>query len=201
MEVVDVGLQKSNYSSLPLHQLMSSNFSGEDDEQYHNLYGTLVTIVSCSKQVRSPSYPLYIATEPFIAINGYYSYAIINAPASHIEDFCTITTSTVAALNLLDLEFIQEKRAELFGENSTISYSDVHNAMADGFNLSYLVPPRKKTFLFCFLGFRYGGKRCIPYYYYNSSWGTTLNVALNRVPNVGFVFAHFLAAKFIFGAP
>ncbi|KAI6673076.1 hypothetical protein NL676_000982, partial [Syzygium grande] len=94
-----------------------------------------------------------------------------------------------------------ETRDPLFRENRPISYNDIHNAMADGFNLSYWVPPRKKTFRFCFLGFRYGGKRCISYYYDNSSWGTTLNVALSTIPNVGFVFAHFLAAKFIFGAP
>ncbi|XP_030441005.2 rust resistance kinase Lr10-like [Syzygium oleosum] len=73
--------------------------------------------------------------------------------------------------------------------------------MADGFNLSYFVRPQLKTYRFCFLGFGYLGKQCRSYNYYNSSWGTTLNVVLNRAPNVGFVFAHFVAAKFILGAP
>ncbi|XP_030466525.1 rust resistance kinase Lr10-like [Syzygium oleosum] len=201
MKVVDVGLQKSNCSSLPLHQLMTSNFNGEDYEQYYISGGARVTIVSCSKQVRSPSYPLYIATEPCIAINGYYSYAVIEAKASDIEDFCTITMSTMAAFYLWELEYLQEERAPWFRENRPISYNDIHNVMADGFNLSYRVPPPTKTFRFCFLGFRYGGKRCISYSYYNSSWGRMLNVALNTIPNVGFVFAHFVAAKFILGAP
>ncbi|XP_056171251.1 rust resistance kinase Lr10-like [Syzygium oleosum] len=200
IEVVDVGLQKSNCSSLPLHQLMRSNFSGEDDEHYYISYRTSVTIVSCSKQVRSPIYPLYIATEPCIAINGFYSYAVIDAEASDIEDFCTITTSTWAADYLWELEYLQEKRAPWFRENRPISYNDIHNAMTDGFNLYYDAWPQM-TFLFCFLGFRYGGQRCISYYSYKSSWATRLNVALNTIPNVGFVFAHFLAAKFILGAP
>ncbi|XP_056171250.1 rust resistance kinase Lr10-like isoform X2 [Syzygium oleosum] len=178
MKVVDVGLKKSNCFSLPLHQLMSSNFSGDYNEQYYISGGARVTIVSCSKQVRSPSYALYIATEPCIAINGYYSYAVIEAKASDIEDFCTITMSTMAAFYLGELEYLQEERAPWFRENRPISYNDIHNAMADGFNLSYWVPSRKKTFRFCFLGFRHRGKRCISYSY-----------------------AHFLAAKFIFGAP
>ncbi|KAF8041343.1 hypothetical protein BT93_A0065 [Corymbia citriodora subsp. variegata] len=202
MVVVDVGLQKSNCSSLPLHQLMLSNFSREEERYSIRGDAHSVTIVSCSKQVRSP---LYLATEPCIAINSYHSFAIISAQASDIEDFCTITTSIRAA------DYLWNITEALSWNNRTISYQDIHNVMADGFNLYYYVPPQKKTYQFCFFGFRYRGKQCIPYYYYNSSWGTALNVALNRVPNAGFVFgmddsaifcaAHFLAAKFIIGAP
>ncbi|KAF8007842.1 hypothetical protein BT93_K1738 [Corymbia citriodora subsp. variegata] len=202
MVVVDVGLQKSNCSSLPLHQLMLSNFSREE-ERYSILYDARrVTIVSCSKQVRSVScskhvrWPLYLATEPCIAINGYHSYAIISARASDIEDFCTITTSIRAS------DYLWNIIIEAFsGNNRTISYQDIHNAMADGFNLYYYVPPRKKTYRFCFFGFRYQGKQCMPYDYYNSSWGMALNNAMNTIPNPAFILAHFLTAKFIFGAP
>ncbi|XP_030538610.2 rust resistance kinase Lr10-like [Rhodamnia argentea] len=139
--------------------------------------------------------PSYIDTEPCTSSNGYYTYAFLEAMPSDIEDSCTIITSIFAAKYL----FLWDETGASPPEN--ISYKDIHSAMADGFNLSYWVLPRKKTFQFCFLGFRYGGKKCISYYYYNSSWGRALNVALNTVPDVGFVFVHFLAAKFIFGAP
>ncbi|XP_056171166.1 rust resistance kinase Lr10-like isoform X2 [Syzygium oleosum] len=190
MEVVDVGLQKSNCSSLPLHQLMPSNFSVEEDERYSIRDGTRVTFVSCSKQVRSP---LYIDTQPCITVNG--SYAVINAMASDIEEFCTITMSILAA------EYLQEKRAALSRQNRTISYNYIHNAMADGFNLSYWVWPQSKTFHFCFLAFQCRGQNRKSVYYYNSSWGRALKDAMNIVHIAGFVLAHFLAAKFIFGGP
>ncbi|KAL3715086.1 hypothetical protein ACJRO7_006906 [Eucalyptus globulus] len=188
MEVVDIGLQKSNCSSLPLHQLMPSNFSVEEHERYSIHYGTRVTILSCSKPVR---HPLYIDTKPCIPING--SYAVISAMASDIEHFCTITTSIPAA------EYLWEKRTELSRENRTISYNYIHNAMADGFNLSYWVWPLGKAAHFCFWGF--GGQNHISFDYYNSSWGRALNDAMNIVPYAGFALAHFLTAKFIFGAP
>ncbi|KAL3715092.1 hypothetical protein ACJRO7_006912 [Eucalyptus globulus] len=188
MEVADVELQKSDCSSLPLHQLTRSNFIDEDGEWY-SPYGTDVTFVSCSKQVRSH---LYSSTEPCIVTEGYHSYTVISAQASHIEDFCTITKSILAAYYSWDK--VQ------YPENRTISYHDIHNAMADGFHLSYYLP-QEKTYQFCFLGFRYRGTKCISYYYDKSSWGTALNVALNTVPDAGFIFAHFLAAKFILGAP
>ncbi|XP_039161040.1 LEAF RUST 10 DISEASE-RESISTANCE LOCUS RECEPTOR-LIKE PROTEIN KINASE-like 2.3 [Eucalyptus grandis] len=160
IEVVDVGLRKSDCSSLPLHQLTWLYFSDDDDDdEWYGPTGTSVTIVSCSRWV------------------------------SDIENFCTITKSIVAA------EYL-----EWLPDNRTISYNDIHNAMADGFNLSYNVR-RKKTYNFCFLGFRYRGTKCIPYSYDISSWGKALDDALNTVPDAGFIFAHFLAAKFIFGAP
>ncbi|KAF8007757.1 hypothetical protein BT93_K1680 [Corymbia citriodora subsp. variegata] len=183
IEVVDVGLRKNDCSSLPLHQLMLSNFRGEDP--YYFVYRTGMTIVSCSKQMRSP---FYINTEPCIVTKGYHSYAINYPSASEIEGSCTIGPSTFASIFALRV-------------NLRRSYNDIHDAMTDGFNLSYSVPPQKKTYHFCFLGFRYRGKKCITYSYYNSAGGRALNFALNKVPNAGFLLAHFLAAKFLFGAP
>ncbi|KAL3715087.1 hypothetical protein ACJRO7_006907 [Eucalyptus globulus] len=193
INAVDVGLRKSDCSSLPLHQLTRSNFSDEDDG-WNVLHGPTVTIVSCSKQVRSNS---YISTEPYIVTEGYHSYAVIFALASHIEDFCTITTSIYAAYDY-----------SWYPENRTISYNDIHNAMADGFNIRYS-PPQEKAYKFCFLGFRYLGTKmmkCTIYHpfdlpFQGHYWGTALNVALNTVSNPVFIFAHFLAAKFIIGAP
>ncbi|KAI6673075.1 hypothetical protein NL676_000981 [Syzygium grande] len=127
MEVVDVGLEKGNCSSLPLYQLTPSNFSGEEYKPYDiSSIFPAVTIKSCSKQVRSPS---YIDVEPCIAVKGYYLYAVIDARACDTEDFCTITTSTLAA------EDLWEKTEASSRENRTvsISYNDIHNAMADGF--------------------------------------------------------------------
>ncbi|KAF7846917.1 hypothetical protein BT93_L3592 [Corymbia citriodora subsp. variegata] len=147
LEVVDVGLRKSNCSSLPLYQLMPFIYSdGEDAISSMANYG------------------------PYLP--GYYSYAFIGTMASEIEDFCTITMSIPVGYYLWDeiVAFSQE--------NLTISYNDIHNVMADGFNLSYSVLPRTPTYISCFLGFRYVGIKCTPYDY-----------------------SHFLAGKFVFGAP
>ncbi|XP_056171583.1 uncharacterized protein LOC130139179 [Syzygium oleosum] len=127
MEVIDLGLQKGNCSCLPLHPLMPSNFSEEYPFFIAPIY-PMVTMMSCSKPVRSP---LYINVEPCITLNGYYSYAVINASASEIEEFCTITTSIVTGNYLL------YKIEALFGENRKISYNDIHDTLANGFNLSY----------------------------------------------------------------
>ncbi|KAF8041342.1 hypothetical protein BT93_A0064 [Corymbia citriodora subsp. variegata] len=163
MEVVDVGLQKSNCSSLPLHQLTPYNFSYvEDYYSYHYAYGMRVTIVSCSKQVRSP---LYINTEPCIITKGYHSYAVIDAYASNIEDFCTITTSILAAY------YLRDKIEALTGKNRTISYNNIHNVMAGGFNLSYRGPSLYGVF-------RSQEVKVFSYYY-----------------------SHFLVVKFILEAP
>ncbi|KAK3404821.1 hypothetical protein EUGRSUZ_K01116 [Eucalyptus grandis] len=226
IKVVDVGLRKGDCSSLPLYQLTSYNFSVGYGAWYRPPYvPPTVTIVSCSKQVRSH---LYISTESCIVTEGYHSYAIIDADPLDIEDFCTITRSIFAAAYLWDPR--------------KFSYNDIHNAMADGFNLSYS-PPQVKTYQFCFLGFRYLGTKtmkCIDYYPYKygfpievlypsnmliygssysscalkrrtvidwhenqntSYWGAALNVAMNTGADAVFIFAHFLAAKFIFGAP
>ncbi|XP_039161038.1 rust resistance kinase Lr10-like [Eucalyptus grandis] len=127
-----------------------------------------VTIVSCSKQVRSH---LYISTESCIVTEGYHSYAIIDADPLDIEDFCTITRSIFAAAYLWDPR--------------KFSYNDIHNAMADGFNLSYSPP------------------QLVAHHVKSdtSYWGAALNVAMNTGADAVFIFAHFLAAKFIFGAP
>ncbi|KAK3404815.1 hypothetical protein EUGRSUZ_K01107 [Eucalyptus grandis] len=183
IKVVDVGLRKGDCSSLPHYHLTQYKFS--DDDGWYVLPGQQVTIVSCSKQVRSHS---YISTELCIVTEGYHSYAIINAHPPDIEDFCTITWSILAYLR--------------YPENRTISYNDIHDAMADGFEIVYW-PPQPKLYPFCFLGFRYlGTKICTRYNPSDlpldtSHWGT----ALYTVSDAIFIFAHFLAAKFIFGAP
>ncbi|KAL3715083.1 hypothetical protein ACJRO7_006903 [Eucalyptus globulus] len=144
IKVVDVGLRKGDCSSLPHYHLTQYKFS--DDDGWYVLPGQQVTIVSCSKQVRSHS---YISTELCIVTEGYHSYAIINAHPPDIEDFCTITWSILAYLR--------------YPENRTISYNDIHDAMADGFEIVYW-PPQPKLYPFCFLGFRYlGTKICTRY--------------------------------------
>ncbi|KAF8015294.1 hypothetical protein BT93_H0946 [Corymbia citriodora subsp. variegata] len=132
--VVDVGLQKSNCSSLPLYPSVPSIFSDGEDEIYYMVndwpYGPTVwvTILSCSKQVRFPS---YINTEPCIVTKGYHSYALGNVMASEIEDFCTITTSIPVG------NYSWDNIAAFSRKNLTISYNDIHSVMADGFSLSY----------------------------------------------------------------
>ncbi|XP_039160037.1 rust resistance kinase Lr10 [Eucalyptus grandis] len=226
IKVVDVGLRKGDCSSLPLYQLTNYNFS--EDDGWNLVRGFTVTIVSCSKQVRSHS---YISTEPCIVTEGYHSYAIINAHPPDIEDFCTITTSILAPAPKPESAYSWYPAPapapayswypapasswdsapayySWYPENRTISYNDIHNAMADGFNLGYS-PPLEKTYKFCFLGFRYLGTkmmRCTIFHSYDlpfhpSQWDTALNVAFNTVSDAVSIFAHFLATKFIFGSP
>ncbi|XP_048141703.1 uncharacterized protein LOC125316703 [Rhodamnia argentea] len=87
--------------------------------------------------------------------------------------------------------------------NVSTPYKGLHNMMAEGFNLSYGEEtfPFSAYFSFCFLGFRYGGKGCDYYNGYKLVLGITTYVALKTIANILFIFAHFIAVKFILGAP
>ncbi|KAL3752901.1 hypothetical protein ACJRO7_000317 [Eucalyptus globulus] len=217
--VVDDGLQKGNCSSLPRYLLAPSNFSFDDDiyriYRIHDIYSDsrispAVAFLKCPQSVNSTSYVetkpciegSYSAdTSPNISQMKGYSYAVKLPQVTDIKDSCTITMTALASSDAWGREGDGYNRV-------SSPYKDLHNMMAQGFNLSFYPEYTSTTrrYLFCFLGFRYlriGREWCSPYYDTTPTptWSIIGVVARDAASNFAFVLAHFLAAKFIFGAP
>ncbi|KAL3714276.1 hypothetical protein ACJRO7_006240 [Eucalyptus globulus] len=207
IKLVDDGLQEGNCSSLPHHSLMNSNLSRI--YPYYPFSSGLVVFVKCSRPAASSSW--YVDTKPCIggaystgmspdfSQTEVYSYAfrgssgsvfVCGGSASDIEDSCTITMMTLASNSFSDWRSTQCYRGR-----SSYNYEDIHNGMAQGFNLSYWSSSMGMS-EFCFLGFNYRG-RCTTY-----DPNTTTMVAIVATDALPyFPLAHFLAVKFILGAP
>ncbi|KAF8029972.1 hypothetical protein BT93_E2405 [Corymbia citriodora subsp. variegata] len=202
IKVVDDALQKGNCSSLPRYSLARSNFRLSLNPYYPPFETSSVVFLKCSQPVASTS---YIDTKPCIegaqvadtppnfSQMKEYSYAVQHGHdlmVGDIKDSCIITMMALTS------ELWRWEGDQYNGS----SYRDLHNMMAEGFDLSYEIYSSSLPtwFPFCFMGFRYGGKRCL---YYRSVWGSTVNVALNTIANILFVFAHFVSTKFVLGAP
>ncbi|XP_039160618.1 uncharacterized protein LOC120289580 [Eucalyptus grandis] len=163
IKLVDNGLQEGNCSSLPHHSLMNSNFRGF--YPYDPFFSGSVVFVKCSRPAASSS-SWYFDTKPCIggaystgtspdfSQTEVYSYAIIGESfelsASVIEDSCTITMMTLASNSFSDWGRDQYYRGRS-------SYKDIHNDMAQGFNLSYRSSSSGISW-FCFCGFNYRGR-------------------------------------------
>ncbi|KAL3714281.1 hypothetical protein ACJRO7_006245 [Eucalyptus globulus] len=187
--VVDDGMQEGNCSSLPRYWLARPEIGS-----VLNIYDkTRVVFVECSQPVASNR---YVDTQPCIE-GAYsagtpqnfpqtkvYSYASLVYGASDIEDSCTITAGTIASF--------------LFFVCSSCNYKDIHNGIAQGFNLSYYQSSSSIGLAeFCILGFNYRGRCSI----YDSNTSMAAIVARYALPHVPYLLAHFLAAKFMLGAP
>ncbi|XP_030467109.2 PR5-like receptor kinase [Syzygium oleosum] len=202
--VVDDGLQEGNCSSLPRYSLAWSNISR--NSPYYPYFGGFVVFVKCSLPIPST---WYVDTKPCIEgaypagtppnfpqtkVYSYANYGFNGLRASDIKDSCTITMMALAWDYFWGWERDQYDRASLS------SYKDLHSVMAAGFNISYgknkysgSGEPR-----LCFLGFGYRTERCS---HYNSNNSMVGPLALFALPYLPFFLAHFLAAKFILGAP
>ncbi|KAL3725508.1 hypothetical protein ACJRO7_030525 [Eucalyptus globulus] len=143
--VVDDGLQKSKCSSHPRYSLARSNFSDDDPYRLDSVFPYVsVVFMKCSQPVASAR---YINTEPCnegeypsdtppnISQMKWYSYAMYwfsktekALRVGDIKDSCNITMMTFFS-----------------GYNSYNRvgppYKDLHNMMAEGFNLYYDGPP------------------------------------------------------------
>ncbi|KAF8019216.1 hypothetical protein BT93_G0029 [Corymbia citriodora subsp. variegata] len=164
-----------------------------------------VAFVRCSQLVAST---LYVDTEPYIegaysvdappnfSQVNVYSYAVheFDLRAWDIKDSCTITMMACAS------DYIPGWERDRYNP-ARLPYKDLHNMMAEGFNISYGHSSPLRKFRFCFLGFIYGREGCRRYFTYKSAWHITLNVALNAASNLSSILGHFLAAKFLLGAP
>ncbi|XP_056165131.1 LEAF RUST 10 DISEASE-RESISTANCE LOCUS RECEPTOR-LIKE PROTEIN KINASE-like 2.5 [Syzygium oleosum] len=217
--VVDDGLQKDNCSSLPRYTLARSNFSIYDPYYASFEHQTVsVAFMKCSQPVAST---LYVDTEPCIE-GAYsadappkfsqmkvYSYAGSDLQVWDIKDFCTITMMTYAS------DYIPGWEKDRYNPAS-LTYKDLRNMMAEGFNLSYgeVGLSTLSSIPSCFLFFRHRREWCRHYYDTcnnlcrilllstdKSRWHIALNVALKAAMDLSSVLGHFLAAKFILGAP
>ena len=136
LRIFDPGVQKNNCSTLPVYPL------SPDHDYYSASYGMDIdrdagwlVFVSCKNRVKLKS-PLYVDTAScnitanhFSKMNAqsdYYSYVVIgkNVVASDIEESCTIHKIVRADLRCLP---------KVTGD---ISFQDIHNALANGFELS-----------------------------------------------------------------
>ncbi|PQQ21513.1 LEAF RUST 10 DISEASE-RESISTANCE LOCUS RECEPTOR-LIKE PROTEIN KINASE-like 2.4 isoform X2 [Prunus yedoensis var. nudiflora] len=120
IRVVDPGLEKNNFSSIPHNPLAYSNFSLGD------LYypsSQSVTFFKCANPVKSS---LNVVTAPCInnmrRTTGYVK--VHDTTTSDLEDACSIEWTTMS--ESLDKENYQD-----------VSYRYIHNALTHGFLLYY----------------------------------------------------------------
>ncbi|KAI8022292.1 Rust resistance kinase Lr10 [Camellia lanceoleosa] len=155
ISLVDVGIQRNNCSSLPLHSLTQHNFTHKVDPNadpnaypYSAGWYELVVLMSCEKQVKSP---LYIDTTSNISTAfcenrggggggggevsssslKKHSYVLIGAIGS-------LSWSDVLNLCSVDAAFpTRELRNpdHSFRQRNITSLLKVHNILADGFDL------------------------------------------------------------------
>ncbi|KAF3433893.1 hypothetical protein FNV43_RR24996 [Rhamnella rubrinervis] len=153
IRLVDSNVVKGNCSSLPRHSLTNYNFS-TDHHQYNAQYSTKISglnsqynfteillsepisFFKCENSVESD--PLYIPTSPCYKINTstnvgtnitskgqYYSYVKIGSTdVSELKDSCRI--------ELMAMTSWQQRGSS----TSNVSYSEIHNQLAYGFELS-----------------------------------------------------------------
>ncbi|KAL3714273.1 hypothetical protein ACJRO7_006238 [Eucalyptus globulus] len=199
--VVDDGLQEGNCSSLPRHSLRRAIFR----RVFDNYLSRQVVFVKCLLPVASNSYldtkpcieGAYSAgTPPNFSQTKGYSYAALEAHASDIKDFCTITAVTFASDYFSCWERDQYYRV---CPSYSSSYKDIHNGMARGFNLSYQNGGGLAAL--CILGFDYR-ERCRVYDSDTSMAAIVTRYAPPLLPHL-LVFSteNFLVAKFMLGAP
>lgn len=134
--VVDPGIQKNNCSSIPRYPLEIHDFLHVPNStvSYNNHPSNEpVTFLKCANPVNSP---LYVDTAPCIAASESqpktYGYVRVGyTPASEIENGCSVEWSTSMA----------ESQYRVFKEDKNVSYENIHNALAYGFEIWWYEDP------------------------------------------------------------
>nr|XP_027073041.1 uncharacterized protein LOC113697564 [Coffea arabica] len=137
IRVIDPELQKNNCSTIPLYSNVYPFFSYSDFMLHYGDNQMLFVMVTCKKPVVAP---LYVDTAPCVTAKelsnlegaeSNYSYVVVgkrasDLVASDIEETCTIHK-------------VMYSRFQHFLIDSTrnISFKDIHDAMASGFELEY----------------------------------------------------------------
>ncbi|KAL3725167.1 hypothetical protein ACJRO7_030219 [Eucalyptus globulus] len=203
--VVDDGLQKGNCSSLPRYPLRYSNFLSypikysniNPDYGYVGGYALVVAFVKCSQPIASASYVdtkpciegAYSAdTSPYFSQMKVYSYAVQHLKAGDLKDSCIITMTALVSDQISGQEGDQ---------NGSLTYKDLHNKMAEGFNLSYgggFWAMSGRIFWCRYLSFGYRMEDC------DYVMGFSLYFAPYVGRSLAFVLANYVAARFILGA-
>ncbi|KAG6655983.1 LEAF RUST 10 DISEASE-RESISTANCE LOCUS RECEPTOR-LIKE PROTEIN KINASE-like 2.3 [Carya illinoinensis] len=144
IRVVDSGIQKDNYSSIPRHFLCYNNFStpfGTDLTYFSPYFLNAVVLLNCEKRVDSPWYlnksscfgnRAYASNSSSSQPEAGFRYVIYNhTDLRDVEDLCQVEqifwTSWRGLINLRN-------------DPSSISCEDFHNLLLYGFELSWLTP-------------------------------------------------------------
>ncbi|THF99750.1 hypothetical protein TEA_010341 [Camellia sinensis var. sinensis] len=160
ISLVDVGIQRNNCSSLPLHSLTPYNFTETLDPIYYSTENSesFVALVNCEKPVKSP---IYIDTTSNIStafcenkggrggggeggVRGSssskkHSYVLV-ASYHSLEGHYSLDWSDVANLCSVDMLFpIRPFQLPDDRLRNMTSLLEVHNALADGFDLYWYV--------------------------------------------------------------
>ncbi|KAL7254271.1 hypothetical protein ACSBR1_008633 [Camellia fascicularis] len=134
IRVVDEGIHKDDCSSLPLHSLTYHNFS--NSYQYylrHADESSPVMFMNCENPVKSQLYIDNICSKgggnSSGSVKGQYLYVVLgDLNVSDVADLCTVEMMVPIAQPLLSM------RSENRGN---ISFLNVHDAMAYGFELGF----------------------------------------------------------------
>ncbi|CAL5401435.1 unnamed protein product [Camellia sinensis] len=151
ISLVDVGIQRNNCSSLPLHSLTRHNFTHKvdpyaDPYDAHN-WNELAVFVSCEKQVKSH---LYIDTTSNISTafcenrgggGGGGGEVSSSSLKKHsyvlIGSYLSLSWSDVLNLCSVDAAFPTRNPDRSFRQRNITSLLEVHNILADGFDLHW----------------------------------------------------------------
>ena len=124
IRVMDAGVNKDNCSSLPQHPLTITNFNYGDPynppislSSFGEESQMLMIFMKCANPVKSP---FYVNTAP--CINGTYSYVLIKSNITYVENLCKVELIAISSMLIKDYR--------------NISYMDIHNRLAYGFELS-----------------------------------------------------------------
>ncbi|CAL5367570.1 unnamed protein product [Camellia sinensis] len=134
IRLVDVGIQKDDCSSLPLHSLTYGNtFQYPYRLRYAYDRPLVVVFMNCENPVKSPLYIHNICSKgggnSSDSVKGQYLYvALGDLNVSDVADLCTVEMMVPIAQPLLSM------RSENRGN---ISFLAVHDAMAYGFELYF----------------------------------------------------------------
>ncbi|KAI8006567.1 hypothetical protein LOK49_LG07G00242 [Camellia lanceoleosa] len=150
ISVVDVGIQRNNCSYLPLHSLTPHNIDNEVSPTLYSIDSdseSFVALVSCEKPVKSP---LYIDTTSNISTafcenrgRGGGEGGVRGSPSSKKHSYVLVGSdnyldwSDVANLCSVDMLFPTRLRLPDGRLRNMTSLLEVHNALADGFDLKW----------------------------------------------------------------
>ncbi|KAL3725520.1 hypothetical protein ACJRO7_030532 [Eucalyptus globulus] len=195
--VVDDGLQKGNCSSLPRYPLRYSNFGPYHRHAMfptHCFYFIYLDTKPCIEGAYSADTP------PYFSQLKVYSYAVQNLKAGDVKDSCTVTMTAFASDRISGREGDQ---------NGSLTYKDLHNKMAEGFNLSYwddTLMKSGRSFQCRYLTFGYRMEGCGDFLFFKGAplkdyarWARHY-YALYVGRSLAFVLANYIAAKFVLGA-
>ncbi|GMN44420.1 hypothetical protein TIFTF001_013615 [Ficus carica] len=131
VRIVDSNIKKGNCASLPSYSLSEYNFSGNIMISYQPHVDTKsIVFVSCENPVKSPR---YIDTSPCtksaLSPSKRHSYVVVNGSSrvSDMVDACGV-----------ELMAMVSRMGNFNGSN--VSFFDIHNELAYGFELSWFQP-------------------------------------------------------------